>query len=489
MKKAYLLFIAILIGWNSFGQGLNTQPRVLFAVHNFYHPEKANYIELYLSFDASSLSQIDMGDYHQSQLEILYVIKLGGKIYKYDKFQVLGPEMAVKGTFQDFIDVQQMTLKPGDYTIDLSITDMGNPENPVKAQHEVSVTMDGRKVEFSDILFEKKVVEAKVDGPLVKNGLEMTPWLVSTVPAFLDYVYLYTEVYNSDYALGANGAYVEKHTLKNLDADSIFPQYSVIKKTKAAEANVILKKLDLTSLPMGPYVYTIELFDRNNKLVASNGKHFYRESEVPSLKRIYITASAASFEQLVQQQTNRDTIVDFFRCIRPLGDYQHTNFIDQNWKNSSSDVLKSYVTSFWLKYKPENPTQEWLKYRATVRLVNEEYGTRIKKGYDTDMGMTYLKYGPPDQMVNRENEPSSYPYIIWQYYKHPLTSNAMYVFYDPSLISRDYELLHTNVRGEKNNERWKLILQSRNNPNADIDQEKGVDHWGGRADEYYENPR
>ena len=87
------------------------------------------------------------------------------------------------------------------------------------------------------------------------------------------------------------------------------------------------------------------------------------------------------------------------------------------------------------------------------------------------------------------NEPSSYPYIIWQYYAHPLQSNAMYVFYDPSLTYRDYIMLHSNVRGEKNNERWRLVLQSRNNANGDVDKNSGVDHWGGQADDYYENPR
>jgi hypothetical protein len=65
----------------------------------------------------------------------------------------------------------------------------------------------------------------------------------------------------------------------------------------------------------------------------------------------------------------------------------------------------------------------------------------------------------------------------------------MYVFWDKSLTLRNYELLHSNVRGEISNPRWQLLLQSRNNPNNNIDQSQGIDHWGGRADEYYINPR
>jgi GWxTD domain-containing protein len=195
------------------------------------------------------------------------------------------------------------------------------------------------------------------------------------------------------------------------------------------------------------------------------------------------------FSLLIESETNRDTIVDYFRCIRPLGDYQHQNFIDNNWKISETDILKNFIISFWLDHATTNPKEEWLAYRNLVHQVNKEFGNSAQKGYDTDRGMVYLRYGPPNQTVIRENEPSSYPYIIWQYYTHPKQSNAMYVFYDPSLTYRDYVLLHCNVRGEKNNPRWKVILQSRNTPNNDTDQEQTGGSWGGRIDDYYENPR
>ena len=498
MSKRFIFFLVLVIGLiNPATLFANTpipydslsQPRVVFAAHNFYHPDEGAYVELYLSFDATSLMHEKVGDYYQARLEILYLIKKNNKIYKYDKFEVLGPEIQEEGLYQDFMDVQTLTLKPGTYTLEISVTDANKNAKPVTASQKLVIDLDGKALRFSDMMFEKNVEKANEEGAFVKNGLFMTPWLISTLPSFMNEVYLYTEVYNSDYTLGKSGAYVEKHTLKNLDVDSVFADFSLIKRVKTNEVNVILQPIDLSKLPMGAYLYSIELFDRNNKLVSSQGKQFYRESEIPPLQKKIQVVGYADFATLINSETSRDSIVDYFRCIRPLGDYTHQNFIDRNWKSSSSDILKQYIISFWTSYKVEKPTEEWLKYRALVHVVNKEFGNTVQKGYDTDRGMIYLRYGPPDQIVRRENEPSSYPYIIWQYYAHPITANAMYVFYDPYLTSRDYQLLHTNVRGEKNNERWKLILQSRNNPNSDIDQESGVQHWGGEVDDYYENPR
>ena len=490
MKKIFFLFILNFFVFNLvISQALVKSPRVLFAVENFYHPDEGAYVELYLSFDALSLTYSDEKDFHQAKLEVLYVVKKGESVIKYQKYEVLSPEMKNASDRQDFADMQIMTLKPGEYTIDVSITDVNGGSKPIKATQKLSISLRDKKMSMSDFMLEKSVLETTNEGPFVKNGLEMTPWLVSTIPSFMNEVYLYAEVYNSDYALGESGAYIERHTLRNLDVDSVFATYSLVKRVNTSKVNVIVKHIDLTSLPQGSYSYNIDLFNRDNQVVASNGKQFYRESEIPALQNKGVEEALANFEMEIRATTNRDSIVDFVRCVRPLAARNEQTFIDNNWKNSETQVLQSFLISFWSDFKKENTYNEWIKYRKMVAIVNREYGSAAKMGYDTDQGMTYLRYGSPDQITDRANEPSSYPYIIWQYYAHPLQSNAMYVFYDPSLTYRDYILLHSNVRGEKNNDRWRLVLQSRNNANGDVDKDSGIEHWGGQADDYYENPR
>ena len=141
MTKYFTLIALLWVGFSAQSLSQSTeplpQPRALFYAQNYYHPVQGSYVELYLSFDASSLTQIQVGDYYQAQLEVLYLIKKNEKIIKYDKFQVLGPEMDGDKLYQDFIDVQTFVLKPGEYTVEVSIQDANKSVKPLKAKQKL----------------------------------------------------------------------------------------------------------------------------------------------------------------------------------------------------------------------------------------------------------------------------------------------------------------------------------------------------------------
>lgn len=491
MKNVFTLIICIFsLSVGVLGQDKEeTLPRVLFSVEKFFHPTEGNYVELYWSFDASSFKHVAVDGGYRCSVEVGYIIKNNLVGTKSDKYVLNGPLMEQEGLRQDFLDVQTVLLKPGTYTIEIFITDVNREMKPVMASQQFDINFKKREAAMTKPMILKSVAQAEEFDKITKNGLRIDPWLVPTVPEFMEHMYLYSEVYNTDFAVGSQGAYVERHSLRNLDVDSVFSAYNTMKRVSAKEVNVLLKKVDLTKLPTGNYVYTIELIDREQKVVAYEGVEFYRSSSIPRLTHKINVVGLASFESLINSETNRDTLVDYFRSLWPLADIKNQQFINRSWKTAEAEVLQQFIISFWKNEKPEDPYNEWLKYRALLKVVDEEFGYAGRPGYETDRGLVYLRYGKPDQMVKREQEPSSYPYIIWQYYNHPLQPNAMYVFWDKSLTLRNYELLHTNVRGQMNNERWQLMLQSRNNPGGDIDQNTGVEHWGGRAEEYYTNPR
>lgn len=490
MKNAITsIILFVLVISSAVGQEKEAMPRVLFSVEKFFHPTEGNYVELYWSFDASSFKHVPVAGGFQCNVEVGYIIKNALVGTKSDKYVLNGPVMEQEGLRQDFLDVQTVLLKPGSYTIEIFIRDKNREMEPITAVQNIDITFKKKEAAMSKPMLLKTVEQADEFDKVTKNGLKIDPWLIASVPEFMDHIYLYSEVYNTDFAVGSQGAYVERHALRNLDVDSVFSAYNFMKRVKADDVNVIVKKVDLKEIPSGNYVYTIELLDREQRVVAFEGVEFYRNSSIPKLTHKVNVVGLASFEALINSETNRDTLVDYFRSLWPLADIKNQQFINRNWKHAEAEVLQQFIISFWRAEKPENPYNEWIRYRQLLKVVDEEFGYAGRPGYETDRGMVYLRYGKPDQMVKREQEPSSYPYIIWQYYSHPIQTNAMYVFWDKSLTLRNYELLHSNVRGEISNPRWQLLLQSRNNPNVDVDQERGVEHWGGRADEYYTNPR
>ena len=63
------------------------------------------------------------------------------------------------------------------------------------------------------------------------------------------------------------------------------------------------------------------------------------------------------------------------------------------------------------------------------------------------------------------------------------------MFYNPDLVSNDFPILHSNLPGELNNPQWKVQLHKRTNQPVDMEEQNNSQHWGGRADDFYNNPR
>ena len=59
-----------------------------------------------------------------------------------------------------------------------------------------------------------------------------------------------------------------------------------------------------------------------------------------------------------------------------------------------------------------------------------------------------------------EDEQSAPPYEIWFYNQFPQTNqnNVKFVFYNPSLATNGFTMLHSTARGEVNNPRWEVDL-------------------------------
>src|SRR5690606_20236661 len=92
-------------------------------------------------------------------------------------------------------------------------------------------------------------------------------------------------------------------------------------------------------------------------------------------------------------------------------------------KTRDTLVAQKYFQSYWKKTSPLNSTDAWLSYKKLVHIVEKDYGTSLFPGFRTDRGRIFLKYGPPNTLVSRPNDPNQYPYEIWQYYKLGAFSN------------------------------------------------------------------
>ena len=141
-----------------------------------------------------------------------------------------------------------------------------------------------------------------------------------------------------------------------------------------------------------------------------------------------------------------------------------------------------------------SPQIEWENYYAQVKRVNNSFSAIRIKGYETDRGRVFLKYGAPDRIVQNHNEPGAYPYEIWHYYTLEKQRNKKFVFMTRDIATNDFQLIHSDAIGELNNSRWTSEIYSRTyspyqeyyNDNGSVNPDI---NYGDDAKDYYENPR
>ena len=79
------------------------------------------------------------------------------------------------------------------------------------------------------------------------------------------------------------------------------------------------------------------------------------------------------------------------------------------------------------------------------------------------MGNIYLRFGKPTTVVKRHHETDYYPYEIWHYYRAGRFTNKRFLFYAPHVVGECFELLHSDMLGERQNDDWLSQLRSREN--------------------------
>ncbi len=241
---------------------------------------------------------------------------------------------------------------------------------------------------------------------------------------------------------------------------------------------------DISLLPSGNYYLMIEIVNKENKVMLSEKVFFQRSNPEIDKTNTKITDEEL-INSFVQKYNNKDTLKDIIQCLFPIANEVEWSKALAVLSSNNAEEMKKYILLFWKGRNPVNPESEWLKYKVLVDYVNKLYSTQVKKGYDSDRGRVYLKYGAPDNVIESKHEPSAYPYEIWQYYVIGNQRDRRFVFYNPTLVGNDYQLLHSDVRGELYDKNWERRLSGRNNTIYDFNATESDEQYGGRARENF----
>jgi len=228
----------------------------------------------------------------------------------------------------------------------------------------------------------------------------------------------------------------------------VMEDYIRFQRQKSAAVNPLLVTMPITDLPNGNFNFVVEILDRNNELLAKKKIGFQRSNpglklDESDIKAIDITSTFA------EKISSVDSLIFYLQCLNPIGSIRENQWVDKIWKTNDIPQMQKFLYGFWKTRNDQYPEAEWNNYKMQALAIEELYKTKVKHGYETDMGYTWLKYGTPDQVDDSRHEPSAVPYVIWHYFHIENQSNVKFVFSNPHLVGTEYFLSYSNARDNR----------------------------------------
>jgi GWxTD domain-containing protein len=490
MKTFTTLLLAMIILGHSFdSDAKNVRAYLNYVI--FKSPENGPYIETYLSVSGESVVyKLNEKNLYQAAIEVTFIFKKDENIHDFDKYVLFSPELEDTSSIAfNFLDQQRYFIPEGNYDLEIIISDRNAGKKPYTAIQPVSIWFEKDKPNFSGIELIESVSLAEDESIVTKSGYNIIPLVHNFYPATNNKLSFYAELYELEDYLGADDKFLCSCSIISFETGIALKDYTSYQRMDAKNIIPILKEYDITSLPSGNYKLQIEARDKENNLIAATHLFFQRSN--PDISFSVDQLASVNVENTFAGQINSaDTLDEFIRCLAPRATELEKTFIYKQLENADMRTKQQFLYNFWQTRNPADPLGEWMEYYELVIIVNAAYKTQIHKGYETDRGRVYLQYGPPNIISESYNEPSSYPFEIWQYYQLPGGQrNKRFVFYTTDLITNSFKLLHSDAIGEVYNHKWKVFLNNRWFDPFNVDQEDVPEIWGGNVDDYYRNPR
>ncbi len=492
MKRILLSVFCLALATLAVAQGKAVQSFLSTTTYNV--PGGTPYLENALAFDCSTVyyQQFEPGRF-KATVEIQTVFKQGDQVSNFSKVALDSPVVTDTANIVGaFVDQQRFSLENGEYQMEITVKDLNNPKQVPYSSSQTVVIDYPEAPAVSDILLLESYSKATTPTEMTKSGYDLVPRVYSFYLANTHSLSFYAELYNSDKYYPDGGQYLVNYFIQSYESAVKMKDFSYAKRMEVSSANILLNTLNIKELPTGNYYLVVEMRDRNNELLSSNSVFFQRynpgcETNLEDLAAMHVENTFAA------EIDNLDTLREYLRCLNPRCSESERDYVNNLVETDDKETMQQFLYNFWNTRAPLNPKEAWQEYYAQVRRVNASYSTRTKKGYMTDRGYVYLRYGTPDKICEEPFDPGAYPYEIWHYYEVAGQRNKHCVFMSQDMVTNDFSLIHSDIIGEVNNPRWQMMIYSRfygpSYTGDIIDQTEAPGAWGTRAGELYNNPR
>ena len=455
------------------------------------------FIETYLTVSGNTVKFLKMNEGRQASVNIAWKILKGTEVIKASNYNLLSPVASDTLHLPSFIDNQRFSVDNGQYVLELVVTDNANPEKKSTHSEKITVLMNReKKIYNSDVQILESFTKSTTQSVLTKNGYDLIPYNINYFPKTQNALKFYMETYNLDTVIGKSSKFVYSYYIENNENLQKQMGLSGFQKQNANKINPLLAQFDITHLSSGNYNLVIEVKDSLNKIQSQKKWFFQRQSDARAIA-INENSNFKTLEEFFNSVQSTDSLKQFVECLWPVSSFKERDWQQTQLQRKEPNLMRSYLVGYWKEQAADttDPLQLWYTYYKQVLETNALLKCGKQKGYYTDRGRVYLQYGKPDQRNQVNNDADTYPYEIWQYYRiydratKRFFSNKKFVFANFEISDDCYKLIHSEVRGELYDERWKLRLVKRTEQQPNIDKTEHKENFGNSINENFNTPR
>jgi GWxTD domain-containing protein len=373
------------------------------------------------------------------------------------------------------VDMVRFSLAPGRYRLEVAVVDSVSGH---RAATGVDLEGFASAPAASDLLLSPQI-RPTAAGDTVPRPAELR-WgqMLVAAAARLDLTPLRPTAY---YLLEAYSPAQANGTLRLRVADSTGKALITTAETPVQVpmgGGVLKGQLDLAGLPPGSYdmVAALQLGGKTVERAARftmAGLDETLEKDVVRREAAKVT-DAGYFEAMGQEELEL--------AKEPLVIVAESGELSKWSKDLSLRAKRRFLVDFWKRRDPtpDTPVNEARRvFYDGVAYAEKHFGEKGRvsaPGWRTDRGRIYIKYGEPEEQLDRVQAGRAVPYQVWRYRQG---RDRYFVFADRSNGIGVYQLVHSNDVKEIGLPNWREIVTQEGV--ADIGRFLGIDFFDGNT--------
>ncbi len=212
-----------------------------------------------------------------------------------------------------------------------------------------------------------------------------------------------------------------------------------------------------TFIKSGNYKLTFRLKTKKEQTLLQEKEFYFQTLRKPNnyFKRIVSNGQLIT-KRVAQSAGNIDIAKTFvskydlkriksnLRALIPIAEKPEQGALNGILKNDQIDECRRFFYNFWYTRNPQDPKSEWKLYAEKLNYCARKFSYGSYKGYETDMGRIYLRFGPPNRMLKASSERGTRPYEIWYYAELDKHTNLNILFAQLGALANERVILHSS---------------------------------------------